>query len=88
MTANRRSEAESRQLCTGVATFQGQGQIQKYKKGGPVEFFSKKKRGGRGGPITYSGKFVLEINKTFSKRGGLDPPGSAPDGPEFTVFLY
>ena len=42
--------------------------------------------GGGGGPTTYSGKFVLEINKIFSKKGGggggggggTGPPGSAP----------
>ena len=26
--------------------------------------------GGEGGPITYSGQFVLKINKIFSKKGG------------------
>ena len=45
--------------------------------------------GGGGGPTTYSGQFVSEINKIFSKKkgggggggggGGLDPPGSGPE---------
>jgi hypothetical protein len=46
------------------------GRSRNIKRGGPAEFYSK-----RGGPTTYSGQFVLEIKRIFSKRGVSGPPG-------------